>query len=203
MDCARAKTHDPDEWLEMAPDFSRTMAGQLREWFGRWEPDLREAIKWNMLCLSGRRLVCGISACKKHLSITFFRGMELPDPARLLSGGETNTNILSVRLTSLEELNANALRDLLRAAVALDVEPRLPSPPKGQRRRWPMPAFFAKALKANPRARAFFPSLKPTYQQEYIVWLSTAKREETRAKRLKETLAALAAGLKWVHRREA
>ena len=40
-----------------------------------------EAIKWHMLCFSGRKLVCGLSACKKHLGITFFRGTELRDMA--------------------------------------------------------------------------------------------------------------------------
>jgi len=31
MDCSRAKTRDPDEWLENAPAVSRQMAVQLRE----------------------------------------------------------------------------------------------------------------------------------------------------------------------------
>src|SRR6478752_2948319 len=72
MDVTRAKTKDPDEWLEATPDFSRPMA-----------PELRESIKWNVLCFSGRKLVCGLSPCKKHLGIVFFRGTELADPAGL------------------------------------------------------------------------------------------------------------------------
>lgn len=68
MDCSRPKTHDPDTWLDHAPEASRAMTEQVRSWMQRWEPDLTESIKWNMLCFSGRKLVCGLSACKKHLS---------------------------------------------------------------------------------------------------------------------------------------
>ena len=74
MDCSRAKTHDPDVWIDQAPAFSKPLAEQVREWILRWQPDLKESIKWNMLCFSGHRLVCGLSACKHHLGISFFRG---------------------------------------------------------------------------------------------------------------------------------
>ena len=203
MDCSRAKTRDPDEWLENAPAFSRPIALRLREWFARWEPDLREAIKWNMLCFSGRRLVCGISACKAHAGVAFFRGTELDDPAGIFSGGESNTNIRSVRFTSPDAVNRDALRALLRAAVALDEQPEIPAAPKQKREPWPVPEFFAKALamKKHRAAAAGFAKLSPSCQREYLVWLSTAKRDETRAKRLAQTLAALAAGRKWAQRK--
>lgn len=112
MDCSRAKTRNPIEWLELCPEFSWPLANQLREWILTWEPDLNESIKWNMLCFSGRKLVCGMSACQKHLGLAFFRGTELPDPAKLFNeGGANNTNIHSLRLTTLEGLNRRALQE--------------------------------------------------------------------------------------------
>ena len=54
MDCSRARTKDPIEWLETCPEFSWPLANQLREWILEWEPDLAESIKWNLLCFSGR-----------------------------------------------------------------------------------------------------------------------------------------------------
>jgi len=145
--------------------------------------------------------VCGLSACKKHLGISFFRGTELPDPKRLFTGGETNTNIRTVRVTSLETLNRDALRTLLHAAVALDARPDIPPAPKVKREPWPVPDFFAQALKRNRAAAAGFARLSPSCQREYLIWVSTAKREETRARRLTETLAALIHGRKWADRR--
>ncbi len=202
MDCSPAKTKDPEEWLENAPTFSRKMAAELRECFFSWEPDLTEAIKWNNLCFSGRKLVAGISACKRHLAIFFFRGTELPDPARLFNEcGENNTNIRSIRFISLEEFNRNALRTMLRAAVKLDADPMIPPAPKVKRDPWPVPDFFAKALKKDHAAAAGFARMSPSCQREYLVWVSTAKRDETREKRLAQTLAALATGRKWAQRK--
>jgi hypothetical protein len=203
MYCSRAKTRDPDEWLEGAPDFSRPIAVRLREWFLSWEPDLREAVKWNMLCFSGHRLVCGISACKAHVGVAFFRGTELEDPSGIFHGGEANTNIRSVRITAPDSVPPDALRAMLHAAVGLDSEPDIPPAPKQKREPWPVPEFFAKALamKKNSRAAAGFAKLSPSCQREWLVWLSTAKRDETRERRLREALAALAHGRKWIERK--
>lgn len=204
MDCSRARTNDPGEWLQTCPDFSQPLAEQVVEWFLNWEPDLAESIKWNMLCFSGRKLVCGLSACQKHLGVTFFRGTELPDPAKLfIPASEGNTNIRSIRLTTLWGLNLSALRALLHAAVILDADPTIPPAPKVKRNPWPMPAFFkaALALKQNCAAARGFKNLSPSCQREYLVWLTTAKRPETRARRLAETLAALESGRKWAQRK--
>ncbi len=204
MDVSRAKTRDPDEWLEAAPDFSRPMVAELRDWIFRTAPDLTESIKWNVLCFSGRKLVCGLSACKKHVGLVFFRGTELADPAGLFDAvGEGNTNIRSIRLTSTMKLNRKALAALLLAAVDLDLRPDIPPAPKVKRDPWPVPDFFTAALKANKKAAAFYVALAPTYQREYLVWLTTAKREETRTQRLAQTLKALAAGRKWIDRKRA
>jgi len=66
-----------------------------------------------------------------------------------------------------------------------------------------MPDFFKKALgqKRNRAAAASFRNFAPTYQREYIIWLTVAKQPETRVRRLKETLAALARGRKWAQRK--
>jgi uncharacterized protein YdeI (YjbR/CyaY-like superfamily) len=202
MDVNRARTQDPIEWLETCPEFSWPMANQLREWILEWEPDLAESIKWNMLCFTGRKLACGISACKQHLSLTFFRGTELPDPAKLFRpGGENNTNIRSIRFTTLRTVDRVALREMLHHAVELDQESSLAPAPKKKRKPFPMPEYFSRALKRNKAASAFFRALAPTYQREYIVWLTFAKLPETRARRLKETLMALAKGRKWAQRK--
>lgn len=204
MDCNRARTKNPVEWLETCPEFSWPLANQLREWILTWEPDLTEAIKWNNLCFSARKLVLGLAACKAHVNLFFFRGTELPDPAKLFApGGEGNTNIRTIRITTLDRLNRAALRDLLHAAVALDADPTIPAAPKAKRQPWPVPAFFKQALaaKRNRAAAEGFKNLSPTCQREYLVWLTTAKRPETRARRLAETLAALRTGRKWAQRK--
>jgi uncharacterized protein YdeI (YjbR/CyaY-like superfamily) len=75
--------------------------------------------------------------------------------------------------------------------------------PKVRRKPWPAPDYFKKALaeKRNRAAAELFRKLAPTYQREYIVWLTMAKQPETQARRLKETLSALAKGRKWAQRK--
>jgi len=55
---------------------------------------------------------------------------------------------------------------------------------------------FVEALERNPKARAFFDSLAPSYRRNYVGWVSSAKREQTRGRRLSEAIALLSAGKK-------
>lgn len=59
-----------------------------------------------------------------------------------------------------------------------------------------LPAYIAKALQANPKAWRFFQELAPTYRRHFVGWIHTAKRPGTREKRIRESIALLAAGKK-------
>jgi uncharacterized protein YdeI (YjbR/CyaY-like superfamily) len=59
-----------------------------------------------------------------------------------------------------------------------------------------LPVYIAKALKANFKAWEFFRELAPTYRRHFVVWIHTAKRPETRARRIRESIRLLAAGKK-------
>jgi hypothetical protein len=52
----------------------------------------------------------------------------------------------------------------------------------------------AGALEAEPQAKEFFESLATFYRKNYIRWIESAKRPETRAARIKEMLELLKAG---------
>ena len=57
-----------------------------------------------------------------------------------------------------------------------------------------LPAYIAKALKANSKAWKFFRELAPTYRRDFVVWIHIAKRPETRERRIRESIALLAGG---------
>ena len=59
-----------------------------------------------------------------------------------------------------------------------------------------LPAYVAEALRANPKAWQCFQKLAPTYRRDFVVWIHIAKRPDTRAKRIRESIALLAAGKK-------
>lgn len=59
-----------------------------------------------------------------------------------------------------------------------------------------LPAYIGKAFKAAPRAWAFFETLSARNRRDFVVWIHTAKRPETRDRRIRESIALLAAGRK-------
>jgi uncharacterized protein YdeI (YjbR/CyaY-like superfamily) len=59
-----------------------------------------------------------------------------------------------------------------------------------------LPAYVAKAFKANAKAWRFFQELTPSLRRHYVVWIHMAKRPETREKRIRESIALLEAGQK-------
>lgn len=66
-----------------------------------------------------------------------------------------------------------------------------PHPPIPQ-----LPAYVAKAFKTNRAAWQHFQALAPTYRRDFVVWIHTAKRPETRERRIRESIELLSAGKK-------
>jgi len=56
------------------------------------------------------------------------------------------------------------------------------------RRGLEIPAFFKEALAKNKKASEYFSTLASTYRWQFVGWVSSAKKEQTRIKRLAEAL---------------
>jgi len=59
-----------------------------------------------------------------------------------------------------------------------------------------IPKELESALAKNKKARSFFDQLAPSYQKQYIGWITVAKRQETKERRLRESIALLEQGEK-------
>lgn len=59
-----------------------------------------------------------------------------------------------------------------------------------------LPTYIIKAFKANDTAWQHFETLAPTYRRQFVMWIHTAKRPDTRERRIRESIALLAAGKK-------
>jgi uncharacterized protein YdeI (YjbR/CyaY-like superfamily) len=70
-----------------------------------------------------------------------------------------------------------------------------PAPPVSSRI-LKVPGFFEDALAENEPAREFFYQLAPSYRRNFIGWVNSAKREETRQRRVEEALTLLQQGKK-------
>jgi len=74
--------------------------------------------------------------------------------------------------------------DSVQVTVALDTQPRTIEVPRDLR----------DALEASPASRATFEGLSYTYQKEYVQWISSAKRQQTRQRRIAGAIEKLADG---------
>jgi uncharacterized protein YdeI (YjbR/CyaY-like superfamily) len=56
------------------------------------------------------------------------------------------------------------------------------------------PDDLATALERNAKARATFEGFPPSQRRDYIEWITEAKRDETRKRRLEQTIEWLSEG---------
>ena len=66
--------------------------------------------------------------------------------------------------------------------------------PSGEEPEPRMPADLRKALAAAPKARALWSDITPTARRDWTHWITSAKRPETRARRVNNACSMLAAG---------
>jgi uncharacterized protein YdeI (YjbR/CyaY-like superfamily) len=71
---------------------------------------------------------------------------------------------------------------------------RRSTPPPRYKMPAKVPAYIQSALKKHPAALRTYKSLTPAHQRRYLGWIESAKRDETKAKRLKEAIRLLTAG---------
>ena len=96
------------------------------------------------------------------------------------------TAIRFKRSDATHALAKAAIRDAALESAGVDLVGRVVRPP----------ADFAKELRRSKVASHFFEELSFTDQKEYVVWISSAKKEETRMRRLGQAIDKLIAGKK-------
>lgn len=158
------------------------------------ECGLTPEIKWGKPCYSheGRNIAI-FQPMKVFLSLMFFKGALLDDPAGLLrSQGPNSRSALRLELTSVEEVaeRAEIIKDYVADAVevedkGLSVEPA-PEPE--------LCAELADRLEADPDLRAAFERLTPGRQREYNLHIGDAKKAETREARVDKCAPKILAG---------
>ena len=108
-----------------------TTLGRLRALIRSASPELDEQWKWNTPVWSSGGNVLAAGAFQDHVKLNFFKGASLADPHRLFNAGLDAKASRAIDLHQGDRLDEAALRDLIRAAVALE---RKPSKPKSKSR---------------------------------------------------------------------
>jgi uncharacterized protein YdeI (YjbR/CyaY-like superfamily) len=192
-----------DAYIAKAAAFAQPILNDLRALVHEAAPGIQEEMKWSRPFFSmNGHVVAHISAFKEHCGFGFWS----PDMTAMLSAdGITGDGAAGSfgRITSMKELPPR--KDLLRyvkhaASLASSGEATSPvasRPRTSAKAPIAMPPDFAALLGKSKPATATFEGFPPSCKREYLEWITTAKRPETRERRMAEAVTRMAAGRRY------
>ncbi len=121
-----------DERIKELGDWRGKTFAKVREIIHRADPEIVEELKWRGTpVFSHGGIVCTGETYKKVVKLTFAKGAALEDPSRLFNSSLEGNVRRAIDIHEGEKINEAALKDLVRAAVALNLEGK--SKPKPRR----------------------------------------------------------------------
>jgi len=185
-----------DAYISSAADFAKPILNHLRALVHTACPDVEETIKWSQPMFLHKGIICFMAAFKEHCSFGFWLAEFIIGEQRKLEAQKEAMGHLG-RITSLADLPGDKqLLVYIKKAVELnDLGVKKPATPRPKgNRELTVPDCVVAALKKNQKARAAFEAFSYSHKKEYVEWITEAKREETRQKRIETMLTWLAEG---------
>ena len=181
-----------DAYIERQADFARPILTHLRAILHEACPECEETLKWSSPSFIYKgKILAGFAAFKAHATFGFWSGGQVleADPKQKSAMGQFG------RLTTLGDLPPRAdLIALTRKAMKLVDDGVKPVRDKHRKPPFTVPQDLRAAIEAVPAAKATFDGFPPSCQRDYVEWVTEAKRDETRAKRLAQSVEWLAEG---------
>jgi uncharacterized protein YdeI (YjbR/CyaY-like superfamily) len=189
-------TRDPrvDDYIDKAAEFAKPILTHLREVVHTACPEVEETMKWNSPHFMYKGMLCSMAAFKEHCAFGFWKGSLIFDQ----SGGSAEEAMGQFgRITKVSDLpSKKVLAGYVKEAMRLN-ESGVKSPARSKPRNKAEPKVpddLATVLKKNKKALATFEGFSPSHRREYIEWITEAKGEDTRKRRLETTIEWLAEG---------
>ena len=187
-----------DVYIANAAPFAQPILNHLRELVHTACPDVEETMKWSFphFDYSGE-ILCSMASFKKHCSFGFWKATLLSDPDQLLEVvGKTSMGSLG-QITALSDLPSDRiLIKYIKEAAKLNkdgikIASKAKTPVKKELQ---VPDYFKKALQQNKKALKTFDEFSNSNKKEYVEWVTGAKTEETREKRLETAIEWMSEG---------
>jgi|HubBroStandDraft_1064217.scaffolds.fasta_scaffold252496_2 uncharacterized protein YdeI (YjbR/CyaY-like superfamily) len=185
-----------DAYISDAPDFAKPILNHLRELVHTACPDVEETMKWSRPHFLHNGLLCGMSAFKHHCAFGFWLAEKVLSDQGTWSAQNDGMGHFG-KITSLADLpgDKQLLAWIKKAAALNDSGVKRPAAPRpAGNRELIIPDYFTAALKKNKKAQAAFEAFSYSHKKEYVEWITEAKREETRQKRIETMLTWLTEG---------
>ena len=108
-----ARIKELDDWR------GKTLA-RLRALIKQADPDVVEEWKWNVPVWSHDGIICTGETYKSAVKLTFAKGASVKDPAKLFNSSLEGNTRRAIDFREGDEIDADALKALIRAAVAVN-----------------------------------------------------------------------------------
>ena len=196
---------DVDRYIAKAAPFAQPILERIRAAFHKAHPDVTETMKWSFPHFEYKGILGSMAAFKEHVSWGFWKGRLMNDPLGIIPPvGETSMGGAKIR--TLKELpKEKDMVAYVREAIRLNAEGvKVERAPRQERGEAEVPPDLAAALKKSAAAKKTFEAFPPSHRREYIEWITEAKQEATRQKRLAKTMEFLNEGksLNWKYERK-
>jgi uncharacterized protein YdeI (YjbR/CyaY-like superfamily) len=189
-------SRDPriDAYIRKSAPFARPILTHLRKVVHEGCPGVEETIKWSFPHFTYHGILCAIAAFKQHCTFAISKAALLGDEGLGRRPKEAMGHF--GRITSLADLppERTLVRIVKKAAALNEQGVRAPRPKRAPRPPLKMPADFHAALGKNKKALATYEAFSPSHQREYLEWITEAKGEDTRRRRIETALGWIAEG---------
>ena len=189
-------TTDPrvDAYITKSAPFAKPILSHIRKAVHDGCPDVEETMKWSFPHFVYKGMLCSMASFKAHCAFGFWKGSLLEHDG----GGTKSSDAMGQfgKITSVGDLpTSRQLVTLVRKAAALNDQgvkaPRKKSAPRPPAT---VPPDFVKALRGNTTAKAAFDAFSPSHKREYVEWITEAKSDDTRRRRMATALEWLSEG---------
>lgn len=184
-----------DAYIKKAAPFAQPILTHLRDIVHGACPDVEETMKWSFPHFMYEGMLAGMASFKEHATFGFWKG-------GLIIDKETSRSAEAMgqfgRITAITDLPPKTIiAGYVKQAMVLN-EHGIKVPKAKQktapRRPLPVPPALAAALNRNAMALKHFEAFVPSARYEYIEWITEAKTDATRDRRVKTSIAQLAKG---------
>jgi len=123
-----------DQRIKELGDWRGKTLAKVREIAHKAEREVVEEWKWRGVPVWYHGgMICTGEVYKDHVKMTFPKGASLDDPSRLFNGTLGGNTWRAIDIHEDDKLNETALKDLIRAAIALNLKAKSNPKPKARR----------------------------------------------------------------------
>ncbi len=189
-----------DAYIAKSADFAKPILLHIRELVHKACPDVEEKMKWSFPHFDYKgEMMCSMAAFKQHAVMGFWKAALMKD-ASLIDNAKSEVSMGHLgRITSLKDLPSDKkITAWVKEAMQLTDKgaklPARPKPTEKDKKELVVPDYFVKALAKNKKAKQVFDNFAYSHRKEYLMWITEAKTEETRNKRMETALEWIAEG---------